>query len=102
MLALKEKFTNVESMIYCEKVIIRQTKDLSFCHCVHEDSESIVVGKIRRLSITTSPRNVLNSTNSSCCRGILVFEKGASLEHFMGKLCSRSRILKVLDIQGTC
>jgi len=83
------------------EVIIRKSKDLSFSHCVHEDSESIVVGKIRRLSLTTSPKNVLNSTNSSHFRAIHIFEKGASLEHFMGKLCSRSRILKVLDIQGT-
>ncbi|PNX95149.1 NBS-containing resistance-like protein [Trifolium pratense] len=76
-------------------------KDLSFCHCVHEDGESIAVGKARRLSITTSPANVLKSTNNSHFRAIHVFEKGGSLDDFMGKLCSQSRILKVLDIQDT-
>jgi disease resistance protein RPM1 len=41
------------------EVMIRKMKDLSFCQCVHEDSESIVVGKTRRLSIQTQllPRN---------------------------------------------
>jgi disease resistance protein RPM1 len=83
------------------EVIIRKMKDLSFCHCMHEDSESIAVGKTRRLSIATSHNNVLRSTNISHFRAIHVFEKGGSMEHFMGTLCSRSRILKVLDIQGT-
>ncbi|KAK2439922.1 disease resistance protein RPM1 [Trifolium repens] len=83
------------------EVIIRKMKDLSFCHCVHEDGEPIAIGKSRRLSITTTPNNVLKITNSSHFRAIHVFEKGGSLEHFMGKLYSRSRILKVLDIQGT-
>jgi len=83
------------------EVIIRKMKDLSFGHSVQEDSESVVVGKTRRLSIATSPNNVLRSTNNPHFRAIHVFEKGGSLEHFIGILCSRSRILKVLDIQGT-
>jgi len=83
------------------EVIIRKMKDLSFCHCVHEDSESIVVGKTRRLSISAGANNLLKSTNNSHFCAIHVFEKSVSLEHFMGKLCSQSRILKVLDIQGT-
>jgi len=83
------------------EVIIRKMKDLSFCHWVHEDSESIAVVKTRRISIATSPNNVLRSTNNSHFRAIHVFEKGGSLEHFMGILCSQSRVLKVLDIQGT-
>ncbi|MCI54795.1 NBS-containing resistance-like protein, partial [Trifolium medium] len=74
-------------------------KDLSFCHCVHQDSESIAVGKTRRLSIATNPNNVLKSPNNSHFRAIHVFEKDGSLEHLMGKLCSQSTILKVLDIQ---
>ena len=83
------------------EVIIRKMKDLSFCHCVHDHSESTVDGKTRRLSISASPNNLLKSTNNSLIRAIHVFEKGGSLEHFMGKLCSWSRILKVLDIRGT-
>ncbi|GAU16413.1 hypothetical protein TSUD_117620 [Trifolium subterraneum] len=83
------------------EVIIIRMKDLSFCHCVDEVSKSIAVGKTRRLSITTSPNNVLKSTHNSNFRAIHVFEKGGSLEHFMPKLCSQSRILKVLDIQDT-
>ncbi|GAU16412.1 hypothetical protein TSUD_117610 [Trifolium subterraneum] len=83
------------------EVLIRKIKDLSFCHCVHEESESITVGKTRRLSIAISPNNVLRSTNNSRFRAIHVFENGGSLENFICILCSRSRILKVLDIQGT-
>jgi disease resistance protein RPM1 len=44
---------------------------------------------------------VLMRANNSHFRAIHVFEKDGSLEHLMGKLCSQSRILKVLDIQGT-
>ncbi|XP_058766129.1 disease resistance protein RPM1-like [Vicia villosa] len=83
------------------EVIIRKMKDLSFCHCVHEDSESIAVGKTRRLSITTGSNHVLKRTRNSHFRAIHVFEKDGVWEPFMGKLCSRSRILKVLDMQGT-
>jgi len=83
------------------QVIIRKMKDLSFCHSVREDNESIAVGKTRRLSIVTSPDNVQKSANNSHFRAIHVFEKGEPLEHIMDKLCSKSSILKVLDIQGT-
>ena len=83
------------------EVIIRKMKDLSFCHFVQKDSESVAVGKTRRLSIDTNPNNVFRSTNNSQFRAIFVFEQGGSLEHFMGIVCSRSKILKVLDIQGT-
>ncbi|WJX36565.1 hypothetical protein P8452_24429 [Trifolium repens] len=82
-------------------VIIRKMNDLSFCRFVHKESESLAVGKTRRLSINTSPDSVLKSTNISHFRAIHVFEKGGSLEHFMSKLCSKSRTLKVLDIEGT-
>ncbi|MCH92794.1 NBS-containing resistance-like protein [Trifolium medium] len=53
-------------------------------------------GKTRRLSIITSLDNVLKSTNNSHFRAIHVFEKGGSLEHIMGKLCSQSRIMKAI------
>ncbi|PNX92329.1 NBS-containing resistance-like protein, partial [Trifolium pratense] len=83
------------------EVMIRKIKDLSFCHCVREGSESIMVGKTRRLSIATNPYNVLKRAKNSQFRAIHVFEKDGSLENFICMLCSRSRILKVLDIQGT-
>ncbi|WJX30555.1 hypothetical protein P8452_19080 [Trifolium repens] len=83
------------------EVMIRKMKDLSFCQCVHEDGESIAVGKTRRLSIALSPNNVLRSTNNSHFRAIHVFGNGGSLEHFICMLCSQSRILKLLDMQGT-
>jgi len=60
------------------EVIIRKMKDLSFCHCVREDSDLsdlIAVGQTRRLSITTSPNDVLKSKNNSHFRAIHVFKK---------------------------
>ncbi|CAL5201245.1 unnamed protein product [Lathyrus oleraceus] len=95
----KVKMCQVHALF--REVIIRKMKDLSFCHCVHEDGESITVGKSRRLSIATIPNNLLKSNNNLHFRAIHVFENGGSLEHFMAKLCSQSRTLKVLDIQGT-
>ena len=83
------------------EVIIIKMNESSFCHCMHEDSKLIAVGNTRRLSVATSSSNVLKSTNNSHFRAIHVFEKGESFEDFMGILCSQSRILKVLDIQGT-
>ncbi|AES68661.1 NBS-LRR type disease resistance protein [Medicago truncatula] len=84
-----------------QEVFIKKMKDLSFCHCVHDDSESIAVGNTRRLSIATSLNNVLKSTNNSHFHAIHVFEKGGPMENLMDKLCSQPSILKVLDIQGT-
>ncbi|KEH32914.1 putative P-loop containing nucleoside triphosphate hydrolase, leucine-rich repeat domain, L [Medicago truncatula] len=82
------------------EVIIRKMKNLSFCHFVHE-GESVAVGISRRLSIASHSNNVLMRANNSHFRAIHVFGKGGLLEPFIGKLCSQSRILKVLDIQGT-
>jgi len=82
------------------EVIIRKMKNLSFCHFVHE-GESVAVGITRRLSVASNSKNVLKRINNSHFRAIHVFEKGGVLEPFIGKLCSESRILKVLDIQGT-
>jgi len=95
------KFQTCQVHDLFREVFIRKMKDLSFCHCVHDDSESITVGNTRRLSIATSLNNVLKSTNNSHFRAIHVFEKGGSMENLMDKLCSQSSILKVLDIQGT-
>ncbi|WJX36564.1 hypothetical protein P8452_24428 [Trifolium repens] len=83
------------------EVIIRKVKELSFCHYVHEDGKAVAVGITRRLSIATNTNNALKSTNNSHFRAIHFYEKGELLEPFIGKLCSQSRILKVLDIQGT-
>ncbi|KAJ1428297.1 Virus X resistance protein-like, coiled-coil domain [Sesbania bispinosa] len=83
------------------EVIIRKMKNLNFCHFVHEDEESVAVGITRRLCIGTSANNVLKSTSNSHIRAVHVFEKGDLPEHFMGTLSSKSRLLKVLDIEGT-
>ncbi|PNY10939.1 NBS-containing resistance-like protein [Trifolium pratense] len=72
-------------------------KNLSFCHFVHEDP----VGITRRLSLAISSNNVFKGINCSHFRAILGFGKGGKLDPFISKLCSKSRILKVLDIQAT-
>jgi len=82
------------------QVIIRKMKNLSFSHFVHE-GESVAVEITRRLSIACNSNNALKRTNNSYIRAIHVFGKGGLLESFIGKLCSQSRVLKVLDMQGT-
>jgi len=86
---------------FLREVIIRKMKNLSFCHFVHEDHESVPVGMTRRLSITISSHKVFKGITNSHFRAIHGFGDGGQLEPFIRKLSSKSRILKVLDIQGT-
>ncbi|RDX94171.1 Disease resistance protein RPM1, partial [Mucuna pruriens] len=87
---------------FLHEVIVRKMKDSSFCHVVHEgDDESATIGITRRLSVDTSSNNVLKSIKNTHIRAIHVFGKGGLLEPFMGQLSSKSRILKVLDLEGT-
>ncbi|TKY49767.1 Disease resistance protein RGA2 [Spatholobus suberectus] len=76
-------------------------KDLSFCHFVQGGDESATSGISRRLSIDTSSNNVLKSTNKAHIRAIHAFGKGGLLELLTGLLFSKSRILKVLDLEVT-
>ncbi|MCH94244.1 NBS-containing resistance-like protein, partial [Trifolium medium] len=78
-------------------------KNLSFCHFVHEDDETVPVGITRRLSIaiSSSKEFKFKGITNSHFRAIHGFGEGGELEPFISKLCSKSRILKVLDIQGT-
>ena len=83
------------------EVIIGKMEDLSFCHFVDEVEKPLPVGITRRLSISTSSNNVFKGNKNSNFRAIHGFGKGGSMEPFIGELCSKSRILKVLDMQGT-
>ncbi|PNY09047.1 NBS-containing resistance-like protein [Trifolium pratense] len=74
-------------------------EDLSFCHFVGEVDKSPPFGITRRLSISISSNNVFKGTNNSHFRAIHGFGKGGPVEPFISKLCSKSRILKVLDMQ---
>ncbi|KRH56222.1 hypothetical protein GLYMA_06G311100v4 [Glycine max] len=96
----KVKSCRVHDLLH--EVIVRKMKDLSFCHFVNEgDDESATIGATRRLSIDTSSNNVLKSTNSTHIRAIHCFGKGEQLEPFMGQLFSKSRVMKVLNLEGT-
>ncbi|CAJ2638678.1 unnamed protein product [Trifolium pratense] len=83
------------------EVIIGKMEDLSFCHFVGEVDKSPPFGITRRLSISISSNNVFKGTNNSHFRAIHGFGKGGPVEPFISKLCSKSRILKVLDMQET-
>ncbi|KAJ1428302.1 Virus X resistance protein-like, coiled-coil domain [Sesbania bispinosa] len=82
------------------EVIIRKMKDLSFCHLMHEDDEIVTVGITRRFSIAATSNNVLTSTSNSGIRAIFVFDKGELPEDFVGSLCAKFKLLKVLDFEN--
>ena len=83
------------------EVIIGKMEDLSFCHFVDEVEKPLPVGKTRRLSISISSNNVFKGNKNSHFRAIHGFGKGGPMDPFIIELCSKSRILKVLDMQGT-
>ncbi|KAJ1428299.1 Virus X resistance protein-like, coiled-coil domain [Sesbania bispinosa] len=80
----KVKICQVHDLL--REVIIRKMKDLSFCHHVHEDDQSAIVGVTRRLSIVASSNNVLKSTRNTHIHAIHVFEKGTSLNYVPNNL----------------
>ncbi|KAL2337277.1 hypothetical protein Fmac_011723 [Flemingia macrophylla] len=87
------------------KAIVSKAKELSFCHFVEEgngESASAIatttVEISRRLSIDTSSNNMLKRTNNTHIRAIHAFGKGGLLEPLIS---SKSRVLKVLNLEGT-
>ncbi|KAJ1428303.1 Virus X resistance protein-like, coiled-coil domain [Sesbania bispinosa] len=83
------------------EVIIRKMEDLSFCHLVHEDNEAEAVERTRRLSIAaTCSRDVLRSIGHSHIRAIYAFEI-ESPHPFTGRFYVKSKIVKILDFEGT-
>nr|KYP56654.1 Disease resistance protein RPM1 [Cajanus cajan] len=87
-------------------MIVSKAKDLSFCHFVEEgDDESATattrVGISRRLSIDTISNIVLKRNIDTHIRAIHAFGKGGLLEPIMAQLSSKSRVLKVLNLEGT-
>ncbi|XP_027341302.1 disease resistance protein RPM1-like [Abrus precatorius] len=83
------------------EVLIRKMKDLSVCHIMHEDDELDTVGITRRFSIATCSNNVLRRTNNSGIRAIFVFDKSELRKDFVGRLCAKFKLLKILDFEST-
>ncbi|XP_057451340.1 disease resistance protein RPM1-like [Lotus japonicus] len=81
-------------------VIVRKMKDIGFCHLMHEDDELVTVGVTRRFSIIAASNNVLRYTNYSGIRAVFVFDKGEMPKHFLGRLSSKFKLLKVLDFES--
>ena len=95
------KVTTCQVHDLLREVIIGKMEDLSFCHFVDEVEKPLPVGKTRRLSISISSNNVFKGNKNSHFRAIHGFGKGGPMDPFIIELCSKSRILKVLDMQGT-
>lgn len=95
----KIKRCQVHDML--REVIIRKMKDLSFCHIVHEDDQSVNVGISRRLSLATSSKDVLGCVGHSSIRAVHIFEKDELPEDFVTKFFAKFKHLKVLDFQDT-
>ncbi|RDX94170.1 Disease resistance protein RPM1, partial [Mucuna pruriens] len=83
------------------EVIIRKMKELSFCHLMHENDELDTVGITRRFSIATCSNNVLRRTSNLGIRAVFVFNKSELPEHFVRRLSSKFKLLKVLDFEST-
>ncbi|XP_061375338.1 disease resistance protein RPM1-like [Gastrolobium bilobum] len=87
-------------------MILRKSKDLSFCHFISEDGGSDLSGIIRRLSISSSAHSLLRSTESvrsiesSDVRSLFVFKGGDLPADFVRIIVTKHKPLKVLDFEN--
>ncbi|GAU34461.1 hypothetical protein TSUD_06720 [Trifolium subterraneum] len=84
------------------EMIMRKMKDLSFCHVVDEDDhEQISDVIIRRLAINTSSNNMLRSIENFPLRSLYIFDVLIKFSDYFGsKFFAKSKLLKVLDLEG--
>ncbi|CAJ2675225.1 unnamed protein product [Trifolium pratense] len=84
------------------EMIMRKMKDLSFCHVVDEDNhEQISDVTIRRLAIKTSSNNMLRSIENFPLRSLYIFDVLIKFSDYFGsKFFAKSKLLKVLDLEG--
>jgi disease resistance protein RPM1 len=84
------------------EMIMRKMKDLSFCHVVDEDDhEQISDVMIRRLAIKTSSNNMLKSIENFPLRSLYTFDVLIKFSDYFGsKFFAKSKLLKVLDLEG--
>jgi disease resistance protein RPM1 len=77
-------------------------KDLSFCHVVDEDDhEQISDVMIRRLAIKTRSNNMLKSIENFPLRSLYTFDVLIKFTDYFGsKFFAKSKLLKVLDLEG--
>jgi disease resistance protein RPM1 len=84
------------------EMIMRKMKDLSFCHVVDEDDhEQISDVMIRRLALKTSSNNMLKSIENFPLRSLYTFDVLIKFSDYFGsKFFAKSKLLKVLDLEG--
>ncbi|KAG4909233.1 hypothetical protein JHK87_055349 [Glycine soja] len=83
-------------------MILRKSKDLSFCKHISKEDESMPSGMIRRLSVETFSNGLTGSTKSLHTRSLHVFaQKEEELtNNFVQEIPTKYRLLKILDFEG--
>ncbi|KAK7322561.1 hypothetical protein VNO77_25947 [Canavalia gladiata] len=83
------------------ETMIRKMKDLSFCRVVYEDDQTTYDVKTRRLAIATTSGDVLRSIGqNSSVRSVYMFEAGELSPKSLKSFFAKSKLLKVLDLEG--
>ncbi|XP_027341303.1 disease resistance protein RPM1-like [Abrus precatorius] len=84
------------------EIIIRKMKDLSFCRVVYEGDQQSFDATARRLAVATTSNDALRSiTQHTSIRSMFMFEASELPDHFMKSFFSKSKLVKVLDFEGT-
>ncbi|KAK7322560.1 hypothetical protein VNO77_25946 [Canavalia gladiata] len=94
------KVTSCQIHDLLRAMIIKKMKDISFCHVVHENYQPISDAIIRRLAIATSSSDVMRSIEHSPLRSLYIFNASKLPKHFVSRFFSKSKLLKVLDLEG--
>ncbi|KHN23934.1 Disease resistance protein RPM1 [Glycine soja] len=93
----KAKSCRVHDLLH--DMLLKKSKDLSFCQHIIKEDESMSSGMIRRLSIETISNDLLGRNESLHTRSLLVFAEELCTTNFLEIIPTKYRLLKVLDFK---
>ncbi|KEH33991.1 putative P-loop containing nucleoside triphosphate hydrolase, leucine-rich repeat domain, L [Medicago truncatula] len=97
----KTKSCCVHDLIHM--MILEKSEDISFCKHISEDDLSSLFEIIRRHSLTTYSKDFPACSENSHVRSLFLFKNGSQQmedDHFMRRILTEYRRLKVLNIEG--
>ncbi|GAU41224.1 hypothetical protein TSUD_129000 [Trifolium subterraneum] len=80
-------------------VILDKFDDFNFCHHISEYGQSFLSGTIRRLSIASVSDNLMEHIESLHVRSLLCFTNKELPEHFVRRIPTKYKQLKVIDFK---
>jgi disease resistance protein RPM1 len=80
-------------------MILDKFDDFNFCHHISEYGQSFLSGTIRRLSIASISGDLMDCSESSHVRSLLVFTDKELPEHFVRRITTKYKQLKVIDFK---